>query len=732
MSAQLPQQQLESPSESPSQDAPNDTKKTTYSDPSGPIFSMYITRALKFDDENVENWKGSADSILVFTGLFSSTVATFISMSYPNLQQDPNFTTQSILAQISQQLSNLTNNGIGPAASPSKQSPTAPVVFINSVWFLSLVLSLTCALIATLLQQWARRYLQMVQRNHAPHVRAHIREYFSRGARRFRIIGLVEALPFLILISVVLFFAGLVVFAFLVNHIVAYITLGIVGFCFLSYITLTLMPLIFHDCPYYTPFTSLLWYSAQIIPFFFFSVLYRGSKQMHDRWGTVSEKMVASFHDWRDIKAKSFSEGMISKLEKSAERISMDIYKKTLVRTLHWLNEDHELEEFVTGIPGLCESEALRLATRENGDPQRTVRDVLAALPGPTGFRASLPWSIIRLAQRPPINKPQSVRQQRTWACLKALYYIPGAIHDLLAPYAAGEHYCLELLPLLNSPESLKILDKLWDTPNDDVALSVRCAAAVIAAFMITPPRRALDHFVINTIPFIWEHDAGKNFLSKRLGISAGADGGAIDPKSDSARLQNLVRFLKDITKTLRHMHARQWTSKDADMIRRVRQELFEMRHTEEYRIGRGTFDQRGDRESPTFVPAVQQDLITVTLEILARPVTKSGAKQGPKIVADPVAKAGEPQRAAFCKTWQKLVKSAFTEALKLAEEQAIVQARTQARVPPESVLRTLARIRVQAADSFEMAEGALQPVLKSPELRVEMTRLHYDTSGVV
>ncbi|KAI9449830.1 hypothetical protein BJY52DRAFT_1359376, partial [Lactarius psammicola] len=221
---------------------------------------MYITRALKFDDENMENWKGGADGILVFTGVFSSTVATFIAMSYPNLQQDSNATTQSLLVQsllvqiLSQQLS--TTNGTIHAAILSTQSSSpsgALVVFVNSVWFLSLALSLTCALIATLLQHWTRRYRQMTQRNHPPHVRAHIREYFFRGARKFGIFALAEALPFLILVSVLLFFAGLVVFAFLANHIVAYITLVIVGFCFISYIALTLMSLIFHDCPYHTP-----------------------------------------------------------------------------------------------------------------------------------------------------------------------------------------------------------------------------------------------------------------------------------------------------------------------------------------------------------------------------------------------------------------------------------------------------------------------------------------------
>ena len=33
------------------------------------------------------------------------------------------------------------------------------VIFVNSVWIVSLVLSFTCALMATFLQQWTRRYL---------------------------------------------------------------------------------------------------------------------------------------------------------------------------------------------------------------------------------------------------------------------------------------------------------------------------------------------------------------------------------------------------------------------------------------------------------------------------------------------------------------------------------------------------------------------------------------------
>jgi hypothetical protein len=56
--------------------APNDT---TYSDTSGRIFNFYTTFAEKMDQENVENWKDGANSILVFVRFHAAlTVAIFV------------------------------------------------------------------------------------------------------------------------------------------------------------------------------------------------------------------------------------------------------------------------------------------------------------------------------------------------------------------------------------------------------------------------------------------------------------------------------------------------------------------------------------------------------------------------------------------------------------------------------------------------------------------------------
>ena len=61
--------QLHSPQESSNQNPgffPAVPEKKTYGDSSGAIFSIYISRAQKFDEENAENWKGGAEGVLVF------------------------------------------------------------------------------------------------------------------------------------------------------------------------------------------------------------------------------------------------------------------------------------------------------------------------------------------------------------------------------------------------------------------------------------------------------------------------------------------------------------------------------------------------------------------------------------------------------------------------------------------------------------------------------------------
>ena len=469
-----------------------------------------------------------------------------------------------------------------------------------------------------------------------------------QGANKFGIYALVEVLPTLLLSSVMLFFAGLVVFAFRANPVVAYVTLAVVAFRSLSYIALTLLPFVFPNCPYQTPLTTIIWYGAQIILLLLSYTAHSCAKGLH-KWeklqDTLTETKVESLLRWHKTNVKCISEGIFSKFENSARFTSMDIYRKALLWMLSLLDEDSELEEFVSGIPGLCESKALASCDSDN-DPQGTIGAVLAILPGPTSFHAPFSWSIIHLADRAITSDlSEPIRRQRIKACLKALYYIPGAIRDLLAPYAAGKHYCLAIIPLLNSIESLEVIEELWDTPGDDVALSVRCAAAVVYSFMITPSRSLLETRSPPKIRFIGDTQAGKEFLSKRLACARIAINPNADLHSDSARLQNLARFLEDLKTSLGY-NVPLGSPGIAQSILKERLALFEARNPAKYRAGDDISEQHGNRKSPAFIPAALQDLIMLTFEILTR---------------EPLADAEPLQRQAFLDAYTEILEVACT-----------------------------------------------------------------------
>ncbi|KAI0261004.1 hypothetical protein BC834DRAFT_941130, partial [Gloeopeniophorella convolvens] len=206
--------QAHSPGQPPAQSA---QPEKIYSDPSGPLFSMYLERAEEEDKKMVENWKGDADGILVFTGLFSATVATFLGITFQGLQLNSQDASAFYLSRIYQQ--SAAENGsqvfVPPTISdPATFTPSTSTVWVNALWFLSLVISLTCALLATMLQQWARHYLDVTRTRYQPYKRARIRTFYFKGVEKFRVSWAIDALPALLHLSVFLFYAGLSILLF--------------------------------------------------------------------------------------------------------------------------------------------------------------------------------------------------------------------------------------------------------------------------------------------------------------------------------------------------------------------------------------------------------------------------------------------------------------------------------------------------------------------------------------
>ncbi|KAH9971384.1 hypothetical protein BGW80DRAFT_455989 [Lactifluus volemus] len=88
---------------------------------------------------------------------------------------------------------------------------------VDTLWFLSLFMSLTCAHLATLLQQWTRQYLMVTQPPRTVHTSEHGSAHRRKWCRKFHLPRAVETLPALLHLSLFVFF-GLLIFLSNINH----------------------------------------------------------------------------------------------------------------------------------------------------------------------------------------------------------------------------------------------------------------------------------------------------------------------------------------------------------------------------------------------------------------------------------------------------------------------------------------------------------------------------------
>ncbi|KZV70450.1 hypothetical protein PENSPDRAFT_631609, partial [Peniophora sp. CONT] len=126
--------------------------------PMDKFWGTYL-RSMKDEDEaRPKDWDGSTGSILTFTGLFAATVAAFIIESYKSLSRDSGDQTVVLLSEILAATRNPSSNATTTATSTDSFHAPLSTVLVNALWFISLVIALACALLATLVQQWSRDY----------------------------------------------------------------------------------------------------------------------------------------------------------------------------------------------------------------------------------------------------------------------------------------------------------------------------------------------------------------------------------------------------------------------------------------------------------------------------------------------------------------------------------------------------------------------------------------------
>ncbi|KAJ7271131.1 hypothetical protein C8J57DRAFT_1130183 [Mycena rebaudengoi] len=290
------------------------------------LWAVYVSEAEKYDKALVESWKSDMNGMLIFAGLFSASLTAFLIESYKTLSPDSGDATVQLLAQISLQLGVSMANGSTLSAAPPPQFTAPPAALVcNALWFISLGLSLSSALVATLLDQWARDFLHRSEMRSAPVIRARVFSFLYYGLKRFNMHAVVEAIPLLLHASLLLFLAGLVAFLLPVNRIIMGVAAGLLALLVIIYCGLTILPILYLDCPYRTPVSGALWRLFNVLR----PTFQPASVNVHTP--TVVEAVVKS--------ATGISD----------ERTDRD--RRALIWTVKSLADDTELEPFVESIP---------------------------------------------------------------------------------------------------------------------------------------------------------------------------------------------------------------------------------------------------------------------------------------------------------------------------------------------------------------------------------------------
>ena len=387
-------------------------------------------------------------------------------MSIQDIRQNPQDTSNFYLANIYQTLADSSQSNISSAlpASPPPFSPPTYAVWVNTLWFLSLVISLTCALLATLLQQWARRYLKVTQSRYSLHKRARIRAFLAEGVENFLLPWTVETLPTLLHISLFLFFTVLVVFLWNVNLTAFKLVLSWVAVCMSLYGCTTLVPVFRHDSPYHTPLTLPAWHIVTGVSLVTFRALRRLTRFDYFSWETHHR-----FRCLDERYGKWLVQGMQKTIEETASNSPSEIDTRAFLWTFNCLDEDHELERFFSGLPsfrsskvvddplpGLTEDQMLKLSSALLGLLDRTFSSDLLPVP---------------------------VKERRAMLCAKVTdpAHIPlafGVLDRILSSYQDSDPLVAEILQIVRG----------WDNSRDEKTILV--AQATVSSIVARAHQR--------------------------------------------------------------------------------------------------------------------------------------------------------------------------------------------------------------------------------------------------
>ncbi|KAL1712918.1 hypothetical protein EV715DRAFT_296623 [Schizophyllum commune] len=241
-----------------------DYKETYPDDPYGAeaganarVWRVYLEESGQLDEDMLRQFRDTLDVHLVFAALFSSVVTGFVVQTSQALQSDYGRISAALLMELVALQRAGSPDGV-PSANVDLESRSASAydVAINSCFMVSLALSLATTLLAVLVKQWLVYYAAVPPGSARD--RALIHQLRYKALKKWKVSEIVGIVPSALNASLVVFLAGLVLFAYGLHWFIFADILIITLATLILYVYSNILPVLHWECPYRTPLAFLL------------------------------------------------------------------------------------------------------------------------------------------------------------------------------------------------------------------------------------------------------------------------------------------------------------------------------------------------------------------------------------------------------------------------------------------------------------------------------------------
>ncbi|KAG2036023.1 hypothetical protein BDR03DRAFT_867146 [Suillus americanus] len=223
------------------------------------FWGVYKRVAEEHDGEFLERYTSDMDIVLVFSGLFSAVSTSFIVAMESNLSPDPSETTNALLKQLVYiGLGNLAAVGSTPADLVSTWSPPAQTLWIQTIAYASLSMSLLAAFGAVLGKQWLGYYKSNRYGRGSQEERGKRRQEKFDGLVTWYFDAVLQSFPVLLQFSLLLFGIALGAHIWCEQPSIAWVIIATTVFGFLFYSLTVMACLVSPACPFQTPISTIL------------------------------------------------------------------------------------------------------------------------------------------------------------------------------------------------------------------------------------------------------------------------------------------------------------------------------------------------------------------------------------------------------------------------------------------------------------------------------------------